>query len=129
MGTTTIGTTRPLRRGELGSAGVKFFISAIILAILAQALYVAIPVYVAVYDFASQLDKEAQFGSQKTSKQIKEGLVKYAKDLDLPVGPDAIKVERTKSELKVSARFTVPVKTLFYTYNWDFETTKAYPVF
>lgn len=113
----------------MGGSGVKFFISAIILAILAQALYVAVPIYVAVYDFASQVDKEAQFGSQKSNKQIKEGLLKYAEDLELPVGPDAIKVQRTKSELKVSTRFTVPVETLLYTYNWDFETTKAYPVF
>lgn len=129
MGTTTIGTRRLVKRSEMGGAGVKFFISAIILALLAQALYVAIPIYVAVYDFASQVDKEAQFGSQKNNRQIKEGLLKYAEDLKLPVGPDAIQVERTKSELKVSAHFVVPVETLLYTYNWDFETSKAYPLF
>lgn len=129
MGTTTIGTRRRGRRSQLGGGGIKLLISVIILAIVAQALYVFIPIYVAVYDFTSEVDNQAQFGAPKKDSDIEKLLLDKAMELELPVDKDHIKVNRSKSELKVSAEFMVPVETLLYTYNWEVKTEKAYPLF
>ena len=126
---TTAGARRSARRSEFGGGGIKFLISIVILGILAQALYIGIPIYIAVYDFTTQLDKEAQFGATKPAEQIKDGLVKYGQELKLPVDEASIKVDKSKSELKVTADFTVPVETLLYTYNWVVHAEKAYPLF
>ena len=96
---------------------------------MAQAAFVFIPIYVAVYDFTSKVDKEAQFGSQKSNTAIRKGLLQYGLGLELPIKDENLKVDRTRSKLTVKAEFTVPVKTLFYTYQWQVSTEKSYPLF
>jgi hypothetical protein len=117
------------RRSESGGGAVKLIISLAILAIIAQAIYIALPIYVAVYDFTSMVDKEAQFGAQKEDSQIKQGLLEHAAELNLPVAKDQVTIHRTQRELKITSSFTVPVETLFYTYNWQVHAEKAYPLF
>jgi len=101
----------------------------VLLAVVSQAMYIFIPIYIAVYDFTSQLDKEAQFGSTKRDDQIKDGLLKYAADLNLPVDKQALNVVRRPNDLTVSVEFMVPVKTLLYTYEWQVSAKKSYPLF
>ncbi len=129
MRTSPIVTGPSRRRSEAGGAGIKLIVSLVLLAVVSQALYIFIPIYIAVYDFTSQLDKEAQFGSSKRDEQIKDGLLKYAADLDLPVDKKALKVVRSPNKLSVSVEFMVPVKTLLYTYEWQVSTEKSYPLF
>lgn len=129
MRTTTIGTDASELRSQAGGAGIKFVISVLILALVAHVAYVAIPVYVAVYDFESQLDKEAQFGSQKTDAQILDGLVKYGADRKLPVAQENLRIIRTHTAMEITCDFVVPVETLLYTYQWHVQDDKKYPLF
>ncbi len=129
MRTSTIATLPPRRRSEAGGAGIKLIVSVAILGVISQALYVFIPIYIAVYDFTSQVDKEAQFGSTKKDEQIKAGLLEYAANLDLPVDKKAVNVVRTPRDLTITADFMVPVETLLYTYQWQVSTRKSYPLF
>ena len=116
---TTMQTTRNVRRrGEIGGSAFKVILSFAILAIIAQAAYVFIPRYIAVYDFNSQIEKEAQFGGQKTNEAIVKSLLAYAAEKGLEVKREDLKVSRTAARLTVAASFTVPIPTLFYTYDW-----------
>jgi hypothetical protein len=98
---------------EMGGAGIKLIISLIIFGVAAQAAFVFIPIYVAVYDFTSKVDN----------------LLQYGIGLELPIKDENLTVDRTRSKLTVKAEFTVPVKTLFYTYHWQVSTEKSYPLF
>ncbi len=122
---TTMPTPAPHRRGEIGASAVKIIISFVILAIIAQAAYVFIPRYIAVYDFTSQIEKEAQFGGQKTDEAIVKSLLAHAAEKGLGVGRENLRVSRTASRLTVSATYTVPIPTLLYTYDWQVSTEKS----
>lgn len=123
--TTTLPRGAAQRRGEIGASAVKVIISFVILAIIAQAAYVFIPRYIAVYDLTSQMEKEAQFGGQKSNEAIVKSLLAHAAEQGLVVEKEDIKVERTPSRLTVGATYTVPIPTLLYTYDWQVTTEKS----
>jgi nitrogen fixation protein FixH len=120
---------RRSRRAERGASAVKMIISLALLALVVHTGYVAIPIYVAVYDFNSQVETEAQYGAQKTNEAIAKALVAYGAERKLPIKLENIKVARTASRLTVAANYTVPVKMLFYTYNWQVSTEHSAVLF
>lgn len=117
------------RRGEFGGSAIKIIISVVVFLLLAQAAYVFVPIWVAVYDFESELEKEVRFGSQKTNAAIMQSLLAYAVEQQLPVGKENLKIDRTKGELKITANYTVPIATLFYTYNLERSVEQSAPLF
>lgn len=125
--------TRPrpnARRGrERGSTGVKLILSLVFLGLLAHTAYVFIPLYIAVYDFDSQIEKEANYGATKTNDAIVKGLLDYASERHLPIKKENLKVARGQSRITIQANYSVPVKTLFYTYNWDVSVSKEAVLF
>ena len=106
-------------RGEIGGAGIKVILSLVILALIGHTAYIFVPIYIAVYDFNSQIDREAQYGASKTNDAIVKSLVAYAAERKLPITKDNLRVARSPSRLTVEADYTVPVKTLLYTHNWQ----------
>ena len=107
------------RQGEIGGSGIKVILSIVILALIGHTAYVFIPIYIAVYDFNSQMDREAQYGASKSNEAIVKALVIYAAERKLPITKENLKVARSKSRLMVEADYTVPVKMLLYTHNWQ----------
>ncbi|MBI3450796.1 MAG: hypothetical protein HY049_18015 [Acidobacteria bacterium] len=126
---TTPRRARLARRGELGASGVKLFISLVILALLAHTAYVFIPVYIAVYDFDSQVEREANYGATKTNEAIVKALVDYAAERHLPVKKENLKLARGQSRITIDGTYSVPVKTLLYTYDWKIDIKKEAVLF
>ena len=52
-----------------------------------------------------------------------------ARELDLPVDPKRVSVERRGARIVLKASYTVPVEFPFYTYNWKFDVVVDRPVF
>jgi len=117
------------RRRESGASAVKVIVSLAVLLFVAHTAYVFIPLYVAVYDFDQQAEREANFGSQKTSDAIVKALLAHATERGLPVKKENVKVTRTNSRLTVVADYTVPIKMLFYTHNWHVSVEKSAVLF
>jgi hypothetical protein len=119
----------PSRRREIGASGIKLILSLAILGLVAHTAYVFIPLYIAVYDFDSQVEKEANYGATKTNEAIVKGLVDYAAERHLPIKKENVKIARGQSRINIDATYTVPVKTLVYTYNWDISISKQAVLF
>jgi hypothetical protein len=125
----TTSITRSARRGESGASGVKLIVSLIFLALLVHTGYVFIPVYIAVYDFDSQVEKEANYGATKTNEAIEKGLLGYAAERHLPIKKENLKITRGQSRITIDASYIVPVKTLLYTYPWNISISKQAVLF
>jgi len=125
----TTTSARTARQGESGAAGVKLVLSLIFLALLVHTGYVFIPIYIAVYDFDSQVEKEANYGATKTNEVIEKGLLGYAAERHLPIKKENLKITRGQSRITIDASYMVPVKTLLYTYPWNISISKQAVLF
>jgi len=121
--------SRGSRRRERGAAGLKLVLSLVFLALLAHTAYVFIPIYIAVYDFDSQVEREANYGATKTNEAIVKGLLDYANERHLPLKKENIKVARGSSRITIQADYVVPVPTLLYKYDWDVTVSKEAVLF
>jgi hypothetical protein len=106
-------------RSQLGVSAIKLIISLGFLVVLIHSAFVFIPLYIAQYDFDSQMDREANFGSVKKNAAIHKALLIYAKDRKIPLGKKNLKVVRTSARLTITANYTLPIATLFGTYDWE----------
>ena len=118
------------RRAERGAITVKTLFSFAFLLFASYMAYKFIPVYIAAYDFDNAIKTQAQYsGSMKTNEVILKELLQKAQELELPITKDNIKIQRSQSRLVITADYTVPVKTPFFTYPWHFTEEESAVLF
>lgn len=93
--------------------------------IVAAAFYLAykvMPPYFANYQFEDVVDNEAKMNSYttKSEQEIRDGLVKKARELDIPLTAEQVKVQRMGTELAISADYTVHIDIPFYPFDLHF---------
>ena len=84
--------------------------------------YKVLPPYFANYQFADVIQNETDMNSysQKSEQEIREGIVKKARDLDIPLTSDQVKVQRSGAELAISADYTVHIDIPVYPFDLHF---------
>ena len=82
-----------------------------------------IPVYVNNYELEDLMKSEARFGfvSRKTPEQVRDTVLKKARDLDLPIGPENIRVEPQTNGFRITVTYTVVVDLPGYQLKMDFK--------
>jgi hypothetical protein len=113
----------------MGGSVIKILISFVLLALVAQAAYVFIPRYIAVYDFTSQMEKEANFARDKPEDLIVKSLLAHATKHNLNIKRENLRVTRGGGKLKIVANYTVSIPTLLYTYDWSVSSEKSAVIF
>jgi hypothetical protein len=118
------------QKGE-GKAGAIFGFAVFLL--LVYLAWQIIPVMIRVYSFEDKVKEECKFLHGRTLDQLKDDIVEYAEQEDLPIEKDDIQASKTQIELhenlRVAIRFTVPITTPFYVYNWDRDFLYDAPAF
>jgi hypothetical protein len=73
--------------------------------------YLLIPPYFNNYELQDYIESEARINTytNKTEQDIKEGLIKEARNLDIPLQPESIIVDRSPGEMKISCSYSVHV--------------------
>lgn len=118
------------RRGERGELKAQILLSFAFFALLAFLGWKFIPVYIAAYDFDTAMQTQAQYaGSFKPDAVIMTELLTKATELELPITRENIEIHRDSSRLTITADYTVPVKTFFFTYNWNFKEEQSAVIF
>jgi len=82
-----------------------------------------LPPYFANYQLADAIENEARLDSynpNKTDADIKNSVVKAARDLDINLKPEDIQVSRDGPNLIISASYTVHVELPGYSFDWKF---------
>jgi len=73
--------------------------------------YLLIPPYFANYQLQDYIESETrlQTYSTKSEQDIRDGVVKQARGLDIPLAPEAVTVQRGAGELQIFCAYTVHV--------------------
>ncbi len=84
--------------------------------------YKVMPPYFANYQFADVIQNETDMNSysQKSEQEIKDSVVKKARDLDIPLTSEQVKVQRSGPELAISADYIVHIDIPMYPFDLHF---------
>lgn len=118
------------RRSERGEGKVGLLIA---LALLGSAIFVAVkvvPVRVNAYEFKDFIQEEARGASlRRDDKLIADRIMKKAKELEVPLERKNLKVNRSTSEMMISASFQQTIDLKVHKYVFRFNETERAPLF
>ncbi len=84
--------------------------------------YKVMPPYFANYQFQDVIKNETDMNSysQKSEQEIKDSVVKKARELDIPLTSEQVTVQRSGPELAISADYTVHIDIPVYPFDLHF---------
>jgi len=112
------------RRGERGSATLKFVIFVTIFVVVIYIGYLYVPVAIDAYYFKDLMQNKADVAVTQgyDPSWVKDQLTKLEKEYNVP--PDAtIAAGQKDSRIEVQVRYTRPISFLGYTYTYEFDHT------
>lgn len=92
-------------------ARIKTLLGLLVFATVIYMGWMLLPVYMANYQFQDEIVTIAKFSGTgfKTEDDVHNEVMKKAKDLDVPVKPDEVKVTRNGAAVDISADYTVVI--------------------
>lgn len=117
------------RRLQSGEGQMGCIISLVILLIVAFIAFKMVPVKVKSAEFRAELVDEAKSGSLRKDKEIRANLMDKAAELNLPLQNEDLKINRSRSQITIEARYVVPIEFPGYTYMWEFDADYSTPLF
>lgn len=101
--------------------------------LLAVTIYLGvkvIPVMINAYAFRDFLETEARYAALRNKdEEVKNRVLRKAQELELPVGAQSILINRTPNRFDIRVKYTIPIETPVYTYNWPFDESSTAPLF
>ncbi len=113
-------------RGE-GNAGCLFGL--VVLAIVIFIAYKMIPVKVRAADLRQTITDEAKMAGTHSNEVIMKQILAKAREQNLPVSADNVKITRGANEITVEVEYDVPVQFPGKTWNWHQHIVAQNPVF
>jgi hypothetical protein len=118
---------RAAERGE-GRLGCILWVVALGLTVLIAVKMV--PVKIASSQLYDYMDKDmATHAAEAPPDAIAKAILAKAKELELPLTKQDVKVERVGDNIRMRAVFTVPVDFPGYTYLWHFDHQVNRPIY
>ncbi|HEY5611867.1 MAG TPA: hypothetical protein VIL97_11730 [Thermoanaerobaculia bacterium] len=117
------------RNRELGEGKVGCIISLIILLFALFVAYKMIPVKVRASQLRQTIIDEAKSAGMHKNPTIRRNIMEKAEELELPLDPNDLLVNRRANTISIEATYQVPVEFPGFTYNWNFHHEYENPVF
>jgi hypothetical protein len=118
------------RRGERGEGRLGTLVG---LSVLALTIYLGckvVPVMINAYAFRDYIEQEARFAALRNKDaELVKRVFQKARELELPVDSKNIKVNRTTNRFDIVVKYTIPIETPVYVYNWAFDERFSAPLF
>lgn len=116
-------------RTQAGDSKVGCVLWLAALAVGALICFKTIPVKIASSELLDFMDEQAKFSANSAPEVIKQRILTRANQLELPVKPQAVSVERLGDRIRMRVQFTFPVEFPGYLHNWDFDLKVDKPIF
>jgi hypothetical protein len=118
-------------RGMRGAIKIGCILWLAVVALLVHMGYQIIPVKVKTSTFYDFMEEEAAFGSIRDIKQLQKELIAKAKELDVPVNEDNLKITRTRADISIEAHYTITIEFFngWKKYDWKFDQVVNRPTF
>lgn len=117
------------RLGSPGEGRIGCLLWLAVVAIGIMIAVTAVPVKLNDVEFGDFLEEQAQFSGRATGATLRKRILKKAKELDIPLDPKKLKVDKNKARVQIKCRYTVTLDFPFYSYDWEFEHDVDRPVF
>lgn len=114
------------QRGE-GRLGCIFW--GVVLAIVTLIAIKAVPVKYASSQLFGFMDEQAKFAQQAKPDYLKRAILHKARELQIPLDPKRLTVEKRGGRIRIRAAYEVPLEFPGYTYIWHFEEEIDEPIF
>ena len=118
------------RRHERGEGRLGTLVG---LSVLALTIYLGckvVPVMINAYAFRDFLEQESRFAAlRKKDDEVAKRVFQKARELELPVESKNIKINRSAGRFDIAVKYTIPIETPVYIYNWAFDERFTAPLF
>ena len=116
-------------RRERGESQFGCLIGLILLGLAIFVAWKMIPAKVKAAELRQTVVDEAKSAGTHNDDRIKSAILAKAREDNLPVTEDDIKIVRTTAEISVTVTYTIPIVFPGYTYNWHLEHEAKNPIF
>lgn len=109
------------RRKQAGDGKLGCILWSLLLIAGVLVAWKAVPVKIATSELYDFMVEQAKWSANANEETLKRRLLAKAKELDLPIDPRQVVVERPGDKVRMRVQFTVPLEFPGYTYNWNFD--------
>ena len=94
-------------------------------------LWKVVPVKIRASTFYDVMQEQASFGSIKSEHQIEYEILRRARELEIPVTKENLRVIRKRESVTVEAHYQIPIEFFggAYKYVWKFDPIVSRPTF
>jgi len=119
------------RRGERGKTNVGCIVWLVIVGLVGYGLFKVVPVKIATSTFHDVMAEQAAFGSIKSVPQIEYEILRRARELEIPVTKDNLKITRVREKITIEAHYEITIDFFngAYRYVWKFDPVVERPLF
>ena len=118
------------RRRERGEGNFGTLFAIVVLALAVYGGFKIVPVMIDGYAFRDYLEEEARFAALRNrDDEVRTRVLRKAQELSLPIGGKDILITRGSTRFDIKVKYTVPIETPFYTYDWVFDEAISAPLF
>lgn len=119
----------PSLRTRYGQGKIGCVIWSLALIVFFTACWKIIPVKIKTAELYDFMEEQAQRATSTPAEAVKKNVLARAKDLELPVGPKDVTVQRRGGRVIITARYTIPIEFPGYTYVMEIDHVVDRPVF
>jgi hypothetical protein len=99
---------------------MKTIIKLLIAALILHATWRAGAAYLRYFEFKDDVTQVAQFGTNQTDNQLRDGILDAARRRDIALDPDSISVKRQNYHIIIDAAYTEQIELApRYFYPWN----------
>jgi len=118
------------RNGERGEGRVGLLVAVAVVAIGVFLGVKIIPVRINAYEFRDFIEEECRFAAvRKGDAEVRKRILEKAEDLEIPLDPKRLKLERRRDEMIITASFEQPIDLSVTTYVFKFKVDERAPLF
>ncbi|HYS53155.1 MAG TPA: hypothetical protein VER58_05250 [Thermoanaerobaculia bacterium] len=116
-------------RREKGEGQLGCIVGLIVLALGVFIAWKMIPVKVKAAEVRQVVVDEAKSAGTHNDKVIMGNILAKAREDNLPITEDNVKIRRGNNEITVELNYVVPIEFPGYTYQWHINNTATNPIF
>jgi hypothetical protein len=125
------GASSVFLRDERGEGRLGTLFGVVVLAVFIYLGVKIVPLLINVYEFRDSIEEQARFAAlpRHDDDVVKKSILRKAQELALPVGSKDVIVNRSSTRIDIQVKYTLPIETPVYTYNWQLDESLSAPLF
>lgn len=118
------------RASERGEGNFGCIVWALVVVVVAYVAWMMVPVKLASVQLRDFMVEQARWAERHSPQRIQKAIVTKARELELPVDPKKVDVQRRGDHIYMRAEYVVPVEFVGgYVYEWHFVHDVDRPIF